>query len=157
MNKIKTNRNGGRPRKTKFEKRTERISFRVGQMEKKVIAAKVKEAQISMAEFLRRAVKNAEITPAEYENFFAQIDKFDATKLIELIAVSATVEQPLSYEELKVLNDLYRFAIDINALVKRGNATLSGKEQIDYVKEMNRLKQDFMVIKDYFLRVIVGD
>lgn len=156
---VKGVRNGGRPAISEEDRKTQVISFRVDTLTKMAIEEKVKESKLCMGEFMRRAVQNAEITPAEYEGYFREIEQFDSARLLDLIAVSATVIQPWSKEELKSLKDLYRFASDVNVLVKRGNASLakSPTEQINYLVELASLQDKFNVMKDYFMKRVVGD
>lgn len=156
---VKSVRNGGRPKINEEDKKSEVISFRVDSLTKMAIEQKVEESKLAMGEFLRRAVKNAEITPAQYEGYFREIDNFNSARLLDLVAVSVSVVQPWSKEELKSLKDLYRFASDVNALVKRGNASLEGKsiEQINYRLELAHLQDEFTAIKDYFMKRVVCD
>lgn len=157
---VKEIRNGGRPKLDESERKSKRICLRVDKLTRMAIDEKVKESKLAMGEFLRRALMNAEITPDENERYFSMIDEFNAGHLIELIAVSAKVDSPLTAEENDILKSLYKFAQDVNALIKRGNASLNGKpaEQIDYRKEITRLKQEFSGIKNYFMRrVLVED
>lgn len=155
---VKRIRNGGRPQ-IKVENRKDiTISFRVDQVTKMAIEEKVKESKLAMGEFLRRAVRSAEITPAEYEGYFREIENFSSARLVDLVAVSVTVIQPWSVDELKSLKDLYRFARDVNVLAKRGSASLadSGADvQINYLLELARLQDEFSAIKDYFVKRVV--
>lgn len=153
-------RNGGRPKIHEENRKDKTVSFRVDTLTRMAIDEKVKEAKLAMGEFLRRAVRNAEITPAEYEGYFREIDNFNSARLLDLIAVSAMVIQPWSKEELKSLKDLYRFAGDVNALVKRGNASLAGAPadiRINYLVELVRLQDEFNEMKDYFLKRVTGE
>lgn len=153
-------RNGGRPKIKEEDRKGKTVSFRVDELTRMAIDEKVKESKLAMGEFLRRAVKNTEITPAEYEGYFREIDKFNSARLLDLIAVSVTVVQPWSDEELKSLKDLYRFARDVNALVKRGNASLAGAPtdiRINYLAELAHLQDEFNEIKDYFLKRVTGE
>lgn len=157
---ITSIRNGGRPKINEEDRKDKTVSFRVDSLTRMAIDEKVKEAKLSMGEFLRRAVRNTEITPAEYEGYFREIEKFDSARLIDLIAVSTEVVQPWSDEELKSLKDLYRFARDVNALVKRGNASLDGapaEVRINYLAELARLQDEFTEMKDYFLKRVTGE
>lgn len=154
---VKSVRNGGRPKIKEEDRKGRTISFRVDELTSMAIDEKVKESKLAMGEFLRRAVKNAEITPAEYDDYFRMIDTFNSARLLDLIAISAKVVQPLSNEERKCLKDLYRFAGDVNALVKRGNASLdkaSDDVRINYLAELARLLDEFNKIKDYFMTKI---
>ena len=153
-------RNGGRPRINEADRKDKTVSFRVDPLTRMAIDDKVKESKLAMGEFLRRAVRNAEITPAEYEGYFREIEKFNSARLLDLIAVSTMVVQPWSKEELKSLKDLYRFAHDVNALVKRGNASLTGAPaeiRINYLAELARLQDEFNEMKDYFLKRVTGE
>ena len=152
-------RNGGRPRLDDAERKSKVICFRVDNFTRMAIDEKVKESKLAMAEFLRRAVENAEITPAEYENYFSMIDEFTPEMLVDLIAVSAKVVSPLTKEENDILKSLYKFAQDVNALIKRGNAYLNGKpaEQIDYKKELANLKQEFLKMKNDLMNKAIGE
>ena len=157
---VKSIRQGGRPKINDENRKDKVVSFRVDPLTKIAIEEKVKESKLAMGEFMRRAVKNAEITPAEYEGYFREIDNFSSARLLDLIAVSVTVIQPWSNEELKALKNLYRFATDVNALVKRGNASLAGAPadvRIDYLVELARLQDEFNKIKDYFIKRVVGE
>lgn len=153
-------RNGGRPRIKEEDRKGKTVSFRVDELTRMAIDEKVKESKLAMGEFLRRAVKNTEITPAEYEGYFREIDNFNSARLLDFIAVSAVVVQPWSDEELKSLKDLYRFAGDVNALVKRGNASLAEEQasvKIDYLAELARLQDQFIEMKDYFMKRVIGE
>ena len=157
---VKSVRNGGRPRINEADRKDKTVSFRVDPLTRMAIDDKVKESKLAMGEFLRRAVRNAEITPAEYEGYFREIEKFNSARLLDLIAVSTMVVQPWSKEELKSLKDLYRFAHDVNALVKRGNASLTGAPaeiRINYLAELARLQDEFNEMKDYFLKRVTGE
>ena len=156
---VKSVRNGGRPKINEEDRKGEVISFRVDSLTKMVIEQKVEESKLAMGEFLRRALKNAEITPAQHEGYFREIDNFSSARLLDLIAVSVSVVQPWSKEELKSLKDLYRFASDVNALVKRGNASLEGEplEQLNYRLELAHLQDEFTAMKDYFMKRVVCD
>ena len=157
---VKGIRNGGRPKINDEDKKDKVISFRVDSLTRMAIDEKVKESKLAMGEFLRRALRNTEINQAEYEGYFREIENFDSSHLIDLIAVSATVIQPWSNEELKALKSLYRFAADVNALVKRGNASLANapiKERINYSVELARLQDEFNEMKDYFMKRVVGE
>ena len=157
---LKEIRNGGRPKMKEEDRKEKIVSFRVDELTQIAIKEKVKEAKMSMSEFLRRAVKNAEISPAEYEGYFREIDTFNSARLVDFISVPVTVEQPWSKEEIKSLNALYRFARDVNTLVKRGNASLAGEPEsvrLNYRKELDNLQHEFNVIKDYFLKRITGE
>lgn len=159
-NKVKKGRNGGRPKVNEEDRKSEIVSFRVDALTRMAIEEKVKESKLAMGEFIRRALQKAEITPAEYEGYFREIDSFNSARLLDLIAVSTVVVQPWSKEEMKCLKDLYRFANDVNALVKRGNASLAGAPvnvRINYLLELARLQDEFNEIKDYFMRRIVGE
>lgn len=159
-NKIKKIRNGGRPKTKNEDKKDKVISFRVDALTRMAIEEKVKESKLAMGEFLRCAVKNAEITPAEYEGYFAMIDEFNPARLLDLISASAQVVQPLSNEELENLKGLYRFARDVNALVKRGNASLAkapADERINYIAELAHLQDEFDEIKKYYLQRVTGE
>ena len=153
-------RNGGRPKIKEEDRKGKTVSFRVDELTRMAIDDKVQESKLAMGEFLRRAVRNAEITPAEYEGYFCEIDKFNSARFLDLIAVSAVVVQPWSEEELKSLKDLYRFARDVNALVKRGNASFVGAPtdiRINYLAELARLQDEFNEMKDYFLKRVTGE
>ena len=157
---VKSVRNGGRPKVNDEDRKDKVVSFRVDSLTKMAFAEKVEQSKLAMGEFMRRAVQNAEITPAQYEGYFREIENFDSARLLDLIAVSVTVIQPWSNEELKALKNLYRFAADVNALVKRGNAYLANapiEERINYPVELARLQDEFNEIKEYFLKRVVGD
>ena len=157
---VKSVRNGGRPKINEEDKKSEVISFRVDSLTKMAIEHKVEESKLAMGEFLRRAVKNAEITPAQYDSYFREIENFNSARLLDLIAASAVVVQPWSNEELKSLKDLYRFAGDVNALVKRGNASLANAPadvRINYLTELALLQDEFEEMKDYFMKRVVGE
>ncbi len=157
---VNSIRNGGRPKINEADRKDKTISFRVNSLTRMVIDEKVKLSKLAMGEFIRRALINAEITPAEYEGYFAEIEKFDSSRLLDLIAVSVSVIQPWSNDELTNLKQLYKFAQDVNALVKRGNASLAGAPEyvkINYLLELARLQDEFSAIKDYYLMRVVGD
>lgn len=160
MAKTVTNvRNGGRPKIKEEDRKEKTVSFRVDELTRMAIDEKVKESKLAMGEFIRRAVRNAEITPAKYEGYFREIDKFNSARLLDLISVSVEVVQPWSKEERTALKNLYRFAEDVNALVKRGNASL-GKEpakRINYLAELARLQDEFNEMKDYFMKRVIGE
>ena len=142
---------GGRPAIKEDKKMTKRINFRVDEATYKDIQAKVEKARFCISEILRRALKNADISEEKYRICLKNIKKFGPGNLAKLVAVSATVTAPLSPEDNKELNSLYRFARDVNALVKRGNASIQDtNERIDYIKELNALKARFSAIKNYF-------
>lgn len=156
---VKGIRNGGRPPKSEEDRKDKMVSFRVDALTRMVIDEKVKESKLAMGEFIRRALRNAEITPAEYEGYFREIKEFSAGRLLDFIVVSVEVIQPWSKAELKALKSLYRFAGDVNALVKRGNASLGGAPsdvKINYLLEFAHLQDEFNEIKDYFLKRILG-
>ena len=55
------------------------------------------------------------------------------------------------------MNDLYRFAQDVNAIVKRGNASQKDSpeaERIDYRKELATIQRSFNMILDHYLKKI---
>lgn len=159
---VNSVRNGGRKKIKQEDRKDKIVSFRVDALTRMAIDKKVKEAKLTIGEFLRRAVKNAEITPTEYKGYFREIDKFNAARLLDLISVSATVVQPLSKDELKTLQALYRFANNVHALVKRGNASLIKENEpidvrINYRLELARLQDEFNEIKDYFIKKVIGE
>lgn len=157
---VKSVRNGGRPRINEEDRKDKTVSFRVDALTRMAIDEKVKESELAMGEFIRRAVKSAEITPAECEGYFRVIDTFNSARLLDLIAASAMVVQPWSNEELKCLKNLYRFAGDVNALVKRGNASLAkapADVRINYLAELAHLQDEFNEIKDYFMKRVTGE
>lgn len=157
---VQSVRNGGRPKIDEENRKDKTVSFRVDALTRMAIDEKVKESKLAMGEFIRRAVRNAEITPAQYEGYFREIDNFNSARLLDLISVSVEVIQPWSKEEIKALRNLYRFAEDVNALVKRGNASLAkapADVRINYLAELARLQDEFNEMKDYFMKRITGE
>lgn len=159
---VKGVRNGGRPKVNEGDRKDKVVSFRVDALTRMAIDEKVKESKLAMGEFIRRAVKNAEITPAEYEGYFREIENFNSARLLDLISVSVEVIQPWSKEELQALKNLYRFAGDVNALVKRGNASLEKMKapinvKINYLLELAKLQDEFTEMKDYFMKRVTGE
>ncbi len=150
--KIKKIQKGGRPKKQDCDKKDNVISFRVDELTSNVIQQKLQEARLSMSEFIRRALQNSKITQADYDELIGQIDYFSAEQLINLIVVEAKVVVPMPIKLWDKIKKLYRFATDINRLVKRGNASLKGKPEIDYSAELNNIKEEFNKLKEQILK-----
>lgn len=154
-NMVRHIRNGGRPKKEGWDKKGKVISFRVDEITWQAIERELESSRLFMGEFIRRAVKNAKISPADYNELIGQIDSFSAEQLINLIVVQARVVAPLSKEQLDDIKGLYRVATDINYLVKKGNALLKGKsgqELIDFKKELIHIGDEFKKVKDLILK-----
>ena len=163
MNKtVNIIRNGGRPKVKDEDRKTERICFRVDSLTKEVIDQKVRESRLTMAEFIRRAIINSEITVAEAEGLFREITNFRPADLINFIAVSATVVHPWSNEEESALKQLYEFARHVKTLAERGGESLAaeGAEEnvrINYLNELALLQKEFNEMKDYFIKRVIGE
>lgn len=156
-NKTKM-KNGGRPKMEAGERKDEVISFRTDKVTRLALDYKVKEAKRTMGDFIRCAIKKAQISIRNGEKLLNQVNEYSYTDLLNEIVISSKVVPMLSKDELKCFNGLYRFAQDINALVKRGNAALAGSpeiEKINYPLEMARLQDEFDEIKNFFQKKII--
>ena len=156
-NQKKDRSKGGRRPLPKAEKKSETISFHCDQMTKMMIKKKVEKSHLAMRDFIQQALESAEITPAECRGYFDVVERFTVSDLCNLVVVSAKVVGPLTKEEVKHMNDLYRFAQDVNAIVKRGNASQKDApeaEKIDYRKELAEIQRSFYMMLDHYLKKI---
>lgn len=159
MEEQKRNRKkGGRRPLPQAEKKSETVSFHCDAMTKRMIQKKAEQSRLAMRDYLQQALESAEITPAKSKGYFSIVDRFTVSDLCNLVSVSAKVVSPLTKDEVKHLNDLYRFAQDVNAIVKRGNASQKdapAAEKIDYRKELMAIQKAFNKMVDHYLKKIL--
>lgn|SRR5574344_1417555 len=152
--------NGGRPTIPEDEKLSKIVSFRLDKSSQKLLNKKLEIAKISLSDFIRKALKNSDISKAKYDDFLKAKDKLTETDILKIISIKSEVVSALTPEETKNIKQLYKFSQDVNTLVKRGNADYMAShpgEVIDYSLEFENIKKEFDEIKEHYLKIIAKE
>ena len=123
---------GGRPRIEEGDKKKAVISFRTDKITRRHLEKLEKQADKSISEVLREAVKNSVIEKSIYTDYLNGKVSLTKADLLGMIVISSHVMEALPKELINIIKNLYKVTIDINAIVKRVNYLDWDELQRDY-------------------------
>ena len=110
---------GGRPRIEEGDKKKAVISFRTDKITRRHLEKLEKQADKSISEVLREAVKNSVIEKSIYTDYLNGKVSLTKADLLGMIVISSYVMEALPKELINIMKNLYKVTTDINAIVKR--------------------------------------
>ena len=115
----RTNKSGGRPRIEEGDKKKSVISFRTDKITRRHLEKLLKQADKSISEVLREAVKNSVIDKSVYTDYLNGKVSLTKADLLGMIVISSYVMEALPKELINIMKNLYKVTTDINAIVKK--------------------------------------
>ena len=133
---TKNKRCGGRPRKEECDKKFV-TSFRTDSITRRRLERLTKQANRTISEVLREAVRNAAIEKSTYHEYLRSRKVLTDGDVLGLLVVNTHVVEAMPKEIMKIIRDFYKASVNINGIVKFLKTT-------DY----NQLVWDYVNLKD---------
>ena len=116
--KRKDNR-GGRPRIEEGDKKKSIISFRTDKITRRHLERLMKQADKSISEVIREALKNSVIEKSAYTEYLQGKNHLTKNDLLGLIVINTYVMEAIPKDLVGIIRNLYKVTTDINAIVKK--------------------------------------
>lgn len=113
------NNSGGRPRIEEGDKKKAVISFRTDKITRRHLEKLEKQADKSISEVLREAVKNTIIEKSTYTEYLSGKAHLTKSDLLGLIVINTHVMEAIPKDLVGIIRNLYKVTTDINAIVKK--------------------------------------
>ena len=110
---------GGRPRIEEGDKKKAVISFRTDKITRRHLEKLLKQADKSISEVLREAVKNSVIEKSAYTEYLQGKTHLTRSDLLGMIVINTNVKEAIPKELIGIIRNLYKVTTDINAIVKK--------------------------------------
>ena len=149
---------GGRPRIEEGDKKKAVISFRTDKITRRHLEKLLKQADKSISEVMREAVKNSIIEKSTYTEYLQGKTHLTRSDLLGMIVINTNVKEAIPKELIGIIRNLYKVTTDINAIVKKlqnweyydlvtGYYELSGRIS-DINKSLTRFINDYRNVKE---------
>lgn len=152
-------RRGGRAKLPDAIRKEKRLTVRIDPGILIILERKLREAQLTVSEYIRLAIVNAKIIGVKSAKLAKPANKLTHSDLINLIIVGSEVkvEPRLTPEENECFKKLYGVADDIRLLIDKGviyNEKDAVKSIGIYEPNLQQLLRDFAEIKSHFMQIV---
>ena len=110
---------GGRPRIEEGDKKKSIISFRTDKITRRHLERLMKQADKSISEVIREALKNSVIEKSAYTEYLQGKNHLTKNDLLGLIVINTYVMEAIPKDLVGIIRNLYKVTTDINAIVKK--------------------------------------
>lgn len=110
---------GGRPRIEEGDKKKAVISFRTDKITRRHLEKLLKQADKSISEVLREAVKNSVIEKSTYTEYLQGKTHLTRSDLLGMIVINTNVKEAIPKDVVGIIKNLYKVTTDINVIVKK--------------------------------------
>ena len=110
---------GGRPRIEEGDKKKSIISFRTDKITRRHLERLMNQADKSISEVIREALKNSVIEKSAYTEYLQGKNHLTKNDLLGLIVINTYVMEAIPKDLVGIIRNLYKVTTDINAIVKK--------------------------------------
>ena len=110
---------GGRPRIEEGDKKKSIISFRTDKITRRHLERLMNQADKSIYEVIREALKNSVIEKSAYTEYLQGKNHLTKNDLLGLIVINTYVMEAIPKDLVGIIRNLYKVTTDINAIVKK--------------------------------------
>ena len=110
---------GGRPRIEEGDKKKSIISFRTDKITRRHLERLMNQADKSISEVIREALKNSVIEKSAYTEYLQGKNHLTKNDLLGLIVINSYVMEAIPKDLVGIIRNLYKVTTDINAIVKK--------------------------------------
>lgn len=110
---------GGRPRIEEGDKKKSTISFRTDKITRRHLERLMNQADKSISEVIREALKNSVIEKSAYTEYLQGKNHLTKNDLLGLIVINTYVMEAIPKDLVGIIRNLYKVTTDINAIVKK--------------------------------------
>ena len=110
---------GGRPRIEEGDKKKAVISFRTDKITRRHLERLMKQAEKSISEVIREALKNSVIEKSAYTEYLQGKTHLTKNDLLGMIVINTHVMEAIPKDLVGIIRNLYKVTTDINAIVKK--------------------------------------
>lgn len=140
---------GGRPKVSSIHKRKITVSTRLSEIEYGLLMKKTEQAELSVYEYLKRAVNSAVITHHDYQTMKANIDRLTDSGILRMIVLKSEVRTAMNADAMHAVNrmtdsmnrlrtELRNIGINLNAVAKKANVGFAR----DYSSDMKKFSEE---------------